>query len=308
MPSENVKLVNVNNEYVDANDTDQYSANDIPTIDLRLGGQWGLLPRIGGVSAEKPIHEWMHEQAYLKRDIIPIVLEVPRMFDLMPNSKDWKEAIKAMLEVHAKTIDGLNSSLTVDTTEHELGLSGATFKEISDVKREATSVSITLQEKYGIPFEILLDVWIRYGMMDPDLKAPLITRIASADQLPKAWTADWYSMSAIFIEPDVMYRKPIHSWLVSNMFPTSNPDIIGKKDKNSGRELKEISLELGGFAVPHTNKRVHKLATATIEQLELWSKDPEEILLPVESVDPSIASTPDEAIYYEGVKSAADVK
>lgn len=304
MAAENVKLVNIDNAFVNPNDAEQYSADGVPTIDIRNGGQWGLLPRIGGVNNDTAIHEWMSEQAYQRRDLIPIVLQVPRMFDLMPNSVDWKTAVKAMIEVHAKTIDGLNSSLSVDTNEHELGLSGATFKEVANVTREASSVSITLPEKYGNPFEILLDVWIRYGLMDPDLKAALITRIIPAENLPKAWTADWYTMTVLFIEPDPLYRTPVHAWLVSNMFPTSNPDIIGKKDKQSGRDLKEINLDLGGFALPSTNKRVKQLATTILNSLELWNNDSEDILLPADKVDPTLDEATGMAIHYEGERTA----
>ena len=298
MAVENVKIVDMMNEI-----SSDASYADMPTIDIHKGGQWGLLPRIGGINNEAAIHEWMSEQAYQKRDVIPIVLQVPRMFDLLPNSKDWKTAVKAMMEIHAKTIDGLNSSLTVDTNEHELGLSGASFKEVADVKREATSVSITVEERLGTPFEILLDTWIRYGLMDPDLKAPLITRIVSADNLPKAWTADWKTMTVLFIEPDSLYRRAVRAWLVSNLFPESNPDITGKKDKNSGRELKEISLELGGFAVPSTNKRVRQLAQSVLTNLALWTNDSEDILLPADKIDPSLDAPTDNDVNYEGTRA-----
>jgi len=299
MAVENVKIIDLANEI-----NSGMTYPEVPAIDINKGGQWGLLPRIGGVNNDAAIHEWMNEQAYSKRDLIPIVMQVPRMFDLLANPKDWKTAVKAMVEVHAKTIDGLNASLNVETSEHELGLSGASFKEIADVKRETTSVSITLTEKYGTPFEILLDTWIRYGMMDPDLKAPLITRITAADVLPKAWTADWYTMTVLFIEPDPLYRTPIHAWLVSNLFPTSNPDITGKKDKNSGREVKEISLDLGGFAIPSTNKRVKQLAVTVLNNLKLWSVDSEDILLPTDKIEASLDAPTDDDVNYEGTRTA----
>jgi len=149
----------------------------------------------------------------MKRDVIPVVLQVPKGFGLLPNKDAWKEAVKALFEVHAKTIEGLNSSLTVEHQEHQLGLSGATMREPGNVNREATSITLGgVLERYGNPFEILLDVWVRYLMMDPDLKAPLITRVVDADALPKAWTSEWYSCTVLFIEPDPLYRTVIHAW------------------------------------------------------------------------------------------------
>lgn len=297
---------NFNNDFIKPDDANQYSADGLPTLDIKHGGQWGALPAMGALDNGASINEWMHDQQYLKRDLIPIVISVPKMFELFPNTDSWKQAVKAMLEVHAKTIDGLNSSLSVNKTDKELGLSGAKFEEVSDVTRESSSVAITVDEKYGNPFEILLDVWIRYGLLDPDLKAPLITRIASEDLLPNVWSPEWYAMSAIFIEPDVLLRKPIHAWLVNNMFPDANPDITGKKDKNSGRDGKTISITLGGFAIPHTNKRVMKLAKQVLTNLELWNKDPEDMLLPVDKIDESIANVDGVNIYYDGIKPGTD--
>ena len=301
----NTRLVSVNGSMLKAGKSNNefYYAEDLPTMDIRYGGQWGALPRIGGVDSGKPIHEWMHEQSYLRRDVIPIVLQVPKGFSLLPNKKDWEEAIKALFEVHAKTIEGLNSSLTVEHAEHVLGMSGATMREIGNVSREATSITLGgIQERYGNPFEILLDVWIRYMMMDPDHKAPLVTRVAEESALPKAWTAEWYSCTVMFIEPDPLYKIPVHAWLVSNLYPSGNPDIVGSKDKTAGRAIKEISIDMGGFALPHTNIRVKDLATKIMGNLKLWEKDPEDILLPADKVQTDISNTTSKNIYYDGVK------
>ena len=298
--ADNIKTVNINSDYVG---DDAYFGNDLPTIDIRKGGQWGALPRIGGVDSEKPIHEWMHEQSYLRRDVIPILLQAPKGFDLLPNSEHWKAAVKALFEVHAKTIEGLNASLTVEHNEKQLGLSGASMREPNDVKREATSVTLGgIGERYGLPFEILLDVWIRFLIMDPDLKIPLIAKVADQDNLPEAWSADWYSCTVLFIEPDPLYKKAVHVWLVSNLYPSANPDIIGKKDKTAARENKELSIDMGGFALPPTNKRVKALGNAVLSNIQLWAKDPDDILLPADSVDTSIEALDGQAIYYDGVK------
>jgi len=302
------KTVNVNNDYLKADDTTPANSTDLPTIDIRNGSQWGALPVIGGVENGANINEWMHEQQYLRNDLIPVVLSVPKGFELLPNSDQWKQAVKSMLEVHAKTIDGLDMSLTVDKVDKDLGLSGAKFSEVANVTRASSTVSITVEERYGNPFEILLDVWIRVLLRDPDLKAPLITRIANAENLPTVWSPEWTTMSAIFIEPDILLRKPIRSFLVSNMFPNGNPELIGKKDKSAGREGKTITIELGGFAIPSTNRRVHKLATEILTNLKLYELDSDNIMLPITVADESLAEVQDQDIYYDGVKGEASIR
>ena len=305
--------------FIDAADTprtaDSYKSvhnhylDTLHTVDIRHGGQWGVLPRIGNTGTDgKKLHEWMHEQVYLKRDVVPVLLQAPRGFELLPtNGTDWKEAVKALFEVHAKTIEGLNSSLTVEHQEHALGLSGATVREPGNVNREATSITVGVTERYGNPFEKLLDVWIRFLIMDPDLKYPLITQVAG-NKMPEAWTAEWYTATAIFIEPDPLYKKPVHAWLVSNMYPSANPDIIGKKDKSAGREMKEISIDFGGFALPTTNVNVMNLAAKMLTTMKLWTYNPDIIELPADTVEPDIAEAVDKDIYFEGIKTAAAPK
>ncbi len=297
-------FVNVGSSNMQVGSENDFWAHDVDALDIRYGGQFGLLPRIGGENGTKAIQEWMYAQAYQRMDLIPIVLQTPKMFDLFPQAKGWHEAVKAMFEVHAKTIDGLNASLTVNTGEHNTGMSGAVIKEITQVTREATNVSIGLNEKNGIPFETLLDVWIRYGLDDPDIGHPLITRIADSTRLPKHWTAEWYTCTVLFIEPDRLRRRAIHAWLVSNLFPTSNPDIIGKKDKTAARELKQMTIDFGGFALPPTSKKVKDLANTVMGIIKPWEKDPEDILLPANNVMAGLLNVEDKDIYYEGTRKA----
>jgi hypothetical protein len=120
--------------------------NNIDSMNLLHGVQFGYLPMIGGKNASgDAIHEWMYNQSYVRRDVIPVVLQTPKFFDLLPNSDTWKQMCKALIEVHAQTIEGLNSSLTVETAERESGLEGATFEEPTNVTREQTKITITVQ-------------------------------------------------------------------------------------------------------------------------------------------------------------------
>ena len=278
----------------------------LPTIDIRKGGQWGFIPRIGGVEDGKPMHEWMHEQAYLQRNLIPVLLQPPRYHELLPNQKELDEAVKALFEVHAKVIEGFDASLTVESIEHELGFSGGSMKEPSKTTRGSTSVTLNgIHERYGNPFEFLLDLWIRYGMIDPDVGYPLITRVkgVSEDKVPAAWTAEWYTATAIFIEPDPLMRRCVRAWLVSNMYPEANPDITGKKDKNAGYQMKEMSIPMGGFALPPTNKRIKALADTILKNLQLWKKDPEDVMLPANEESTKYSKSENQSIFFDGVRS-----
>ena len=272
--------------------------NGIASVSLEKGGQFGFLPMIGGIDNEKNISEYMYNQSYLRKDLIAIVLDTPKVFDYLPNPDNWRKAIKAFFEVHAKTIDGIDSSLTVDTSEKETGLSGGKFKEPINVTRADSNVSIGVVEKYGIPFEILLDTWIRYGMIDPESQAPLATTLPGMENVD-VYSPEFWTCTVLFIEPDVLLRKAVHGWFIGNLFPTSNPDIVGKKDKTAGRELKDMTIEMGGMAIPSTNKRVMDLANSVLDSLKLYTRTPDDILLPATEVAANLKGKSPADIYYE---------
>lgn len=272
--------------------------NNTPAIDIRYGGQWGFLPTIGDVVDGKVIHAYMSNQRYKNMDVIPVVLQTPRIFDLFPNSKYYHQAVKALFEKRARVIEGLNSSITWEVGETEVGIEGAVLEEVTNATRERTNISLTVDEVVGNAIEKLIDLWGRYGLMDPDTKGPLITTLPGAEKI-KILTADWYSATVLFIKPDPLYRYPTHAWLVSNLFPKSNPEITGKKEKKAAKEFKEMSIEFGGLALPPTNKNVMELAAKTLDSLKLYAHTPDNILLPAKEVDAVLKGANDVDIYYE---------
>ena len=274
-------------------DTTKYGT---PASNLLKGGQWGYLPMLGGKDGDNVKHSWMADQAYIRRDVIPIVLQVPKGFELLPNSNYFIKACIALFEKHARTIDGLDSSLTVNTGEHELGLEGGKYQEPTNVTVAESNVSISLTEKYGQAVKNLLDVWVRYLIMDPQTKSPLISRYLKAGEKGalningvnlnnNVWSTEYYTMTVLFIEPDILNARVVNAWLVSNMFPKSVPNITGKKDKKADKEVEELSIEFGGFALHSRNSHVRKLAQDILDKLKLYELTNDNILPMTDKVD-----------------------
>jgi len=118
------------------NKEDIYAGHS-PALDLRYGGQNGYFAKIGNVGADgKNYEEWISNQAYIQRNIIPIVLRTPKFFNYMPDPAKWVETYKALIELHPLTITGLTSGLTVETDEHAIGGAGEMQEEITKVLRE----------------------------------------------------------------------------------------------------------------------------------------------------------------------------
>ena len=205
------------------------------------------LARGGQMGWNVYLNQWVNNQAYVRRQLIPILLQAPGFFQYMPNPNHWVSALKALIELHAINIEGLNATLTVETEEHPVGGAGEVQEEVTNTTRERTNVSFTWNEKFGIPVQTFLYNWIIYGLMDPNTKYPLVSTLNG--NVPPAMTADQYSATVLFIEPDPTAHYVIKSWLVTNLFPKTSGEIIGKRNLTEPGEMLEITAEFGGISL-----------------------------------------------------------
>lgn len=263
-------------------------AGNAPVSDISKGGQNGHMARIGKVEDGKYFDEWISNQAYVRRNIIPIVLSYPKFFDFMPEKEKWIEAYKALIELHPLAIDGLTSGLTVEFDEHAIGGAGEMQEEVTNVTRARSTLSFTFKEKQGKAITKFLDEVIRYGYMDPDTKKPLVANlIKDTSAFGGIYSADFTSGTVIFIEPDILQKKVVDAWLCTNMMFKSNGERLGKRDVRAAGEAPELSIE--STSITLNNKAVITLGQSLLEKLTVLSKIPDQDLLPNTNViDPTI--------------------
>ena len=208
-----------------------------PIIDTTFGGTHGW---------SIDYDQYLSNKAYVSRNIFCLLLEAPRFFSLMPNPSWWVQMLKSIMEDGTRVIEGLNAGLKVDVEEHPIGGAGEMQQEPTNVTRERTEPSITFDERDGAPIQFFMEQWIRYGLMDPEVKLALAATLNGTqpiDLLP-----DWYSMSCIFIQPDPTGLYSFRAWLVANMFPLGTGEIVGKKDKTTALEQLTLQIPFSGFA------------------------------------------------------------
>lgn len=207
-------------------------------LDPRYGGQSGYAPVLG---------EWVSSAMQRRMHLIPILLQYPRAFDLLPDSARWIGTLKAIVERHPLTIEGLNGSLTVNTTPNPVGGGGQNMHEFTNVMEEESNVVMTWNERYGAPISRFWRRYITTLMMDPHSKFPNLATITGArnieDLLP-----DMYSFSMLFIEPNPLHNQVQNAWVVANMFPQSSGEIIGSMDKQSDLNTMPLNITFGGLA------------------------------------------------------------
>lgn len=208
-----------------------------PMVDFTYGGQHGWAP---------DLTQWVSNAAYVRRNLVCILLEAPRFFQVMPDPDKWVQSLKSLFELHAYSIEGFNAGLKVETDEHAVGGANEMQQEFTNVTRERSNPVFQFVEKYGMPIQTFLSNWITYGLMDPDTKFAMAGTLAGdrpTDMLP-----DWYTASALFFEPDPLHRTVMKSWVTTNMFPTEVNDITGKRDLKTASEVLTLTVPFTGMS------------------------------------------------------------
>lgn len=229
-----------------------------PMLDLTYGGQMGFSP---------DLKEWVSNQAYVRRHVFCLLLEAPAAFNLLSdrNPDIWVRNLRALVELHPRTIEGLNAGLTVETAETPVGGGGEMQEEFVDVKQARSQPVFTFDEKYGMPIQTFLRNWITYALMDPNSKVANIGTIGA--NAPADMLADQYAASMIFIEPDPTHRKVVKAWLCTNMFPKGTGDIIGSRDIGSAMNLQQLNIEF--TAITQVGLGVNTFAQQLLDNINI---------------------------------------
>lgn len=258
------------NRVLDILEQNGYNTNGNKMIDPVFGGQNGRSPSLGYDDNGTLKSQWISNQGHVSRNIVAVVLQAPEFFNYMQSPEKWVETLKSLWELHAESIEGLNGSLTVETAEHPIGGAGEQQEEVTNVTRERTTLSLTTKDKMGKPFQTFLDMWIRWGIMDPDTKDPLVSTLRDIDL--GLYTANNYSATILFFEPDITNKWPVEAWLCANVFPKSKGELTGKKAITEGGELVELSIEWSSITV--SDNSVKALAQSIMNDMSVFSQLP----------------------------------
>ncbi len=272
--------------------------NQHTSLNTKFGSQQGYLPALGAKMPDgKTYGEWINNAAYISRNVIPFVLEVPKFFDFFSNPKDWIETFISIFEVHPETIDGLDATLTVEKDQHNVGGGGQVHHEITNVKRPEGAVKYTLREKDGKPINRFLDLYIRYGIMDPDAKKPLVTLLPGFTK-GMLYTPEYYTFSTLFVEPDITHTRVIEAYLLINQSPNTAGTVTSKRDLQAAGEMVVYDIETGGIMI--YNEGVRTLGQTMLDSLTVTSINPDSVVTPVDGANLQAAVT-DNKFNFNGV-------
>lgn len=233
-----------------------------PVVDLRTGGQGGYI---------NDFRSFISNSSYVRRHVIPILLEYPRGFDYLDQPEVWKGILKALVEEHAKSIEGLNGSISMSFVETPFGASGEMQEDFSQVTRARSQVTFTWVEKQGRPIQEFLNYWIYYLFAHPDTQTPMIGSLPQNKDKYFDFLPDFNTMSMIFIEPDPFMKRVSEAWLIVNMAPKGSGDLQGSRNISDAMQQRELSIEFTGMQMMSNGVRM--FAQSLLDRLSFTGLD-----------------------------------
>lgn len=213
---------------------------------------------------------FVNNSSYVRRNMIAVLMEAPRGFQHLPQPEQWVATLKSLIELQANSIEGLNSTLSVEFSEVAVGGAGEMQEDITNVTRERSTPTFTWTEKYGKPINAFLSGWITNLMMDPITKVPnVMTR--SGDK-PTDILPDYTSCTVMFIEPDPTHTRVVHAWLSTNMMPKTAGETVGARNLTTAGETVEYSVEF--TALTQEGLGVQLLAQRYLDEMNMAAVNP----------------------------------
>lgn len=188
---------------------------------------------------------YVSNSAYVRRNLIAVLIEAPRGFNDLPDPGKWRETLKTLVELQPDSIEGLTSTLTAEFVETAVGSAGEIQEDISNVTRERSTPTFNWTEKYGKPINAFLTGWITELLMDPITNVPgVVTRkLGNSETPPADMLPDYTGMTVLFFEPDPTQTRVIHAWLCTNMHPKTAGEVVGARDLTAAGETVQYSVE-----------------------------------------------------------------
>ena len=270
-----------------------YAANagvQTPMVNLQVGGQMGPMPDLTGYAANS---------AYVRRNIICQLMAAPRGFRDLQNPEVWEQTLKSLVELHARSIEGLNSTLTVEHIENPVGGAGEMQQDISNVTRARSTPTFVWTEKYGQPIRHFLEGWVQLLLMDPATKAP---GIIATGRRPTDLLPDYSGATMLFFEPDPTFTKATKAWLCTNMRPNNQiAQNDGRRDLTQGGESVDYTVEF--TSLTQVGARVLQLAQDRLTAMSLNGMNPNFQNAFMTQIDPYVRDTDNG--YHEQMRKVA---
>lgn len=252
----------------------------VNTLDVAKAGTRVLAPDLANVASNSP---------YVRRNVIPFLIEAPRFFDYHPQADRLVAGLKAFIETHTRTIDGLNQALTVDSGEAPWGGSGERIQTATNVTRATSNPTHGCWELQGRSITKMMKWWIEWGIADANTKVPLITTLPSFDaNAVRDYNQTFYGATVLYIEPDPTMQEVVSAWLCTNMYPTGTPPYEGSKDASQLGQTLDLNVEF--TAMTDVSEGTEQFARQMLQRINMAGMNPNDNPIWWENVSEDVAA------------------
>lgn len=253
-----------------------YGANASENMmNLAQAGTFVTAPDLANLAANTP---------YVSRNLIAILLEAPRFFRYASNQNQLIASLKALIEKHCRTIDGLNRTVTAEFADAPVGGSGEVISAVSNVTRATSRPSLGAWELQGRTIQHFLEWWILYGLGDPNTKVPLI--VSDGLVRPEHYNQTFAGCTVLFIEPDPTMQDVVSAYLCTNMQPTTTGDWSNRKDVAQIGQNLDLTIEFTALTDSSTGVKLY--AREVLQSMDLSGLNPNDIQMWEEKISADV--------------------
>jgi hypothetical protein len=261
-----------------------------PQVNMTLPGQNGHNPDAYYLNASAP---------YLQGQMITKVLEGPGFMDYLPNGTELKLAWKALIETHAQSITGIDSTLSTEWSQQNIGRDGQMLESVTRVQIAQVALSISLQDRLGRPVQRMYEDWIRTAYMNEQTGyAGIVNRNDLVRALPNNFGPWFTGGTLIGFEPDPTMQFADKAVLLIAVSPKAAGENKMQLDITAAKTPNELSIEHTAYAV--RGEGVTALAQRYLESMNLRNANPLRAQSPIPGAEAVLAEQGHG--YLEGIK------
>lgn len=242
-----------------------HTSHAAPQVNLENPGSFGYMFDPKYLNAMIP---------HLDRNAIIEVIYTPGWMDHIPGGERLKKSLKSACESHAQTWDGLTRTLTPEFAGITVDGNNQQLEVYTRVTRAPVAPSMTLPERKGRPWQLLLEEWANNAGPHADSQViGIATRGDLISELPLVMGPSFTGMTIIAYEPSDCFRYIDRSMIVTNMMPKGCGDNVLKRDKTAAPSTREISVEWTGISF--VGKAIDELAYQYMQRQQVRNTYPD---------------------------------
>lgn len=239
-----------------------------PTNTISRGYNKALNMAVGGQQgATRDPQKWMSSATYVRQKLIAVLIAAPGHMKYMDDGDDRIRQLKALVEVRATSITGLNSKLDVTYEEHKVSNAGEVHHTPVQVVRTPSTPTFEWPEVEGMGVFRFFDQWITDLIADAETSHPrLITRTKYQEAGYPEFLPDAIAMTVLFFEPSKDLSRINNAWLCTNMMPRTSGENEGKRVIGEANEVVTQAIEF--TSTTQIGDQVTALAQGYVDNLK----------------------------------------